>query len=103
MAKSRKTIINAVSLVDLQLKLVKHPNWRILEISRLNFGFKIIFQRRAQKPPQYLSASSTQMPAIRRHRLSQIFLTHRSGSDEDRIHQFFVRSSPFVNFLLRQE
>jgi hypothetical protein len=66
MAKSRKTTINAVSLIDLQLKLVKHPNWRILEISRLRFGFKIIFKRRAKKPPHYLPDSSTQIPFIRR-------------------------------------
>jgi len=66
MAESKKTTMNAVSLVDLQLKLAKHPNWRILEISRLNFGFKIIFQRKAKKRPQYLPDSSTQMPSIKR-------------------------------------
>ena len=55
MAKSSKTTINAVSLIDLQLKLVKHPNWRILEISRLNLGFKIIFQRTAKETQQRLT------------------------------------------------
>jgi hypothetical protein len=43
MAKSSKTTINAVSLIDLQLKLVKHPNWRILEIS-VAFGFGSSFR-----------------------------------------------------------
>jgi hypothetical protein len=64
MAKSSKTTINAVSLIDLQLKLVKHPNWRILEISMLGFGFRIIFQRRAKKRPQYLPYDSTQIPPL---------------------------------------
>jgi len=64
MAKSRKTTINAVSLIDLQLKLVKHPNWRILEISRLGFGFRIIFQRRTKKRPQYIPYDLTQIPPL---------------------------------------
>jgi hypothetical protein len=54
MVKHRKITINAVSFMDLQLKLAKHPNWRILEISRLNFGFKIIFQRTAKEKQQGL-------------------------------------------------
>jgi hypothetical protein len=64
MTKSRKTTIKAVSLIDLQLKLAKHPNWRVLEISRLGFGFKIIFQRTAQERPQYLPDNSSQMSFI---------------------------------------
>jgi hypothetical protein len=48
MANSKKITINAISFIDLQLKLAKHPSWRILEISRCNFGFKIIFQRKAK-------------------------------------------------------
>ena len=64
MAKSSKTTINAVSLIDLQLKLVKHPNWRILEISRLGFGFRIIFQRRAKKRPQYVPYDFAQIPPL---------------------------------------
>jgi hypothetical protein len=66
MTKSRKTTIKAVSLIDLQLKLAKHHNWRVLEISRLGFGFKIVFQRRVEKRPQYVPTSFSQMPAIRR-------------------------------------
>jgi hypothetical protein len=54
MGKSKKIIINGVSFIDLQLKLAKHPTWRILEISRLNFGFKIIFQRTAKEKQQCL-------------------------------------------------
>jgi hypothetical protein len=54
MVKHNKIAINAVSFIDLQLKLAKHPNWRILEISRLNFGFKIIFQRTAKEKQQRL-------------------------------------------------
>jgi len=54
MVKHNKITINAVSFIDLQLKLAKHPNWRILEISRLNFGFKIIFQRTAKEKQQRL-------------------------------------------------
>ena len=64
MTKNRKTTIKAVSLIDLQLKLAKHPNWRVLEISRLGFGFKIIFQRRAEKRSQYLPDNSRQMSLI---------------------------------------
>ena len=54
MVKHNKIAINAVSFIDLQLKLAKHPNWRILEISRLNFGFKIIFERTAKEKQQRL-------------------------------------------------
>jgi hypothetical protein len=54
MGKSKKIIINAISFIDLQLKLAKHPNWRILEISRLNPGFKIIFQRTTKETQQRL-------------------------------------------------
>jgi hypothetical protein len=49
MANSKKIIINAISFIDLQLKLAKHPSWRILEISRLNFGFKVVLQKKRQK------------------------------------------------------
>lgn len=55
MRKSKKITINAVSFIDLQLKLAKHANWRILEISRLNLGFKIIFQRTAKETQQRLT------------------------------------------------
>jgi len=64
MTKSRKTTIKAVSLIDLQLKLAKHHNWRVLEISRLGFGFKIVFQQRVEKRPQYLPDNSRQMSFI---------------------------------------
>ena len=40
-----KIAIQALSLLDLQLKLSKHPSGRILEIPRLKFGFKIILQK----------------------------------------------------------
>ena len=53
--RTKRITINAVSLIDLQLKLAKRENWRILEISRLNFGFKIIFQRTAKERRQGLS------------------------------------------------
>jgi hypothetical protein len=49
MANSKKIIINAISFIDLQLKLTKHPSWRILEISRLNFGFKVVLQKKTRK------------------------------------------------------
>jgi hypothetical protein len=49
MANNKKIIINAISFIDLQLKLAKHPSWRILEISRLNFGFKVVLQKKPQK------------------------------------------------------
>jgi hypothetical protein len=45
-AKHKKVAIEARSLLDLQLKLAKRPSWRILEISRLNFGFKVILQKK---------------------------------------------------------
>jgi hypothetical protein len=45
MANSKKIIINAISFIDLQLKLAQHPSWRILEISRLNFGFWVVLQK----------------------------------------------------------
>ena len=53
--RTKRITINAVSLIDLQLKLAQRENWRILEISRLNFGFKIIFQRRAKEGRRGLS------------------------------------------------
>jgi len=55
MVKHKKITITAVSFMDLQLKLAKHANWRILEISGLNFGFKIIFQRTAKEKQQRLT------------------------------------------------
>ena len=51
-ANYKKVVIEARSLLDLQLKLAKHPNWRILEISRLNFGFKLIAQRKPKESQQ---------------------------------------------------
>ena len=64
MGKSKKIIINAISFIDLQLKLAKHPNWRILEISRLNLGFKIIFQRTAKEEQQRLTEAVPLRAAI---------------------------------------
>jgi hypothetical protein len=59
MANSKKIIINAISFIDLQLKLAKRPSWRILEISRLNFGFKAILQKKTteerRRPPDTAS------------------------------------------------
>jgi hypothetical protein len=52
MVKHKTITLNAVSYIDLQLKLTKHPNWRILEISRLNFGFKVILQKTAREKPR---------------------------------------------------
>jgi hypothetical protein len=51
---TKKIAIEALSLLDLQLKLAQHPRWRILEISRLKFDFKIIFQRTAKEKQQRL-------------------------------------------------
>jgi hypothetical protein len=45
-AKHKKVAIETRSLAELQLKLAKHPSWRILEISRLTFGFKAILQKK---------------------------------------------------------
>ena len=94
MTHSNKITINAVSLIDLQLKLVKHPNWRILEISRLGFGFRIIFQRRAKKTvcsnvsyEFYSNIPSLRWNYIGCRRFSP---THISVSDESEIHEFFV-------------
>jgi hypothetical protein len=56
MANNKKIIINAISFIDLQLKLAKHPSWRILEISRLHFGFKVVLQK---QPPKTGGASLT--------------------------------------------
>jgi hypothetical protein len=42
MGEQKKVALEARSLLDLQIKLAKHPSWRILEISRLNFGFKVV-------------------------------------------------------------
>ena len=52
MARSNpsKIALEALSLLDLQLKLSQHPSWRILEISRLKFGFKVILQKRRKNP-----------------------------------------------------
>jgi hypothetical protein len=61
MANSKKIIINAISFIDLQHKLAKRPSWRILEISRLNFGFKAILQKKTteerRRPPDTASPS----------------------------------------------
>jgi hypothetical protein len=62
--RSTKTIaIKALSLLDLQLKLAQHPSWRILEISRLKFGFKIILQRKAKEHRQHLFVAGTHSPS----------------------------------------
>jgi hypothetical protein len=45
-AMHKKVALEACSLLDLQLKLAKHPSWRILEISRLSVGFKAILQKK---------------------------------------------------------
>jgi hypothetical protein len=63
---TKKIAIEALSLLDLQLKLAKHPDWRILEISRLNFGFKIICQRTAKEHRRYLSDAVIHLPAKKR-------------------------------------
>jgi hypothetical protein len=58
MPTSKQITINATSFIDLQLKLTKHANWRILEISRWNFGFKVVLQRRttgARRRPAMMS------------------------------------------------
>jgi hypothetical protein len=60
MANNKKIIINAISFIDLQLKLAKHPRWRILEISRLNFSFEVVLQ----KKPQKTGGASLTMPLI---------------------------------------
>jgi len=49
MVKHKKTTINAVSFIDLQLKLAKHPNWRILEISRLNLVSRLSFREQRKR------------------------------------------------------
>jgi hypothetical protein len=54
MVKPKKITMNAVSFIDLQLELTKHPTWRILEISRLNFGFKVILQKTTKEDPRFL-------------------------------------------------
>jgi hypothetical protein len=46
MGEQKKVALEARSLLDLQIKLAKHPSWRILEISRLNFGFKVVLQKK---------------------------------------------------------
>jgi hypothetical protein len=64
MARSNpsKIALEALSLLDLQLKLSQHSSWRILEISRLKFGFKIILQKKAKEPRQHLFIAGTQPP-----------------------------------------
>jgi hypothetical protein len=59
---TRKIAIEALSLLDLQLKLAKHPRWRILEISRLKFGFKIILQRKTQEHRQHFLVTGIHAP-----------------------------------------
>jgi hypothetical protein len=74
MVKHKKITITAVSFMDLQLKLPKHANWRILEISRLNFGFKIIFQRTAMEQQRHLPDAVIQLPSKKEgfHRPSEL-------------------------------
>jgi hypothetical protein len=66
MARSNpnKIALEALSLLDLQLKLSKHPSWRILEISRLKFGFKMILQKRAKDYRQHFFAAGIPAPFI---------------------------------------
>ena len=61
-AKRKKIAIEALSLLDLQLKLAQHPSWRILEISRLKFGFKIILQKKAKEHRQHFFVAGTHRP-----------------------------------------
>ena len=65
MVKHRKITINAVSFMDLQLKLAKHPNWRILEISRLKFGFKIILQKAVKYHRQHFVVARIPAPCTK--------------------------------------
>ena len=99
MVKHNKITINAVSFIDLQLKLAKHPNWRILEISRLNFGFKIIFQRIAKEKQQRL------FQAIPLRAPTNIDFLNRNKSPltESDIHEDFFSSSAFLNLFMTKE
>jgi hypothetical protein len=91
MTHSKKITINAVSFIDLQLKLMKHPHWRILEISRLNFGFKINFQKTAKEQRRHLSDAVIHLPTERRNSIG-----HRSSSSlpknisQSNIHEDFL-------------
>jgi hypothetical protein len=55
MGEQKKVALEARSLLDLQIKLAKHPSWRILEISRLNFGFKVVLQKKTTEERRRLS------------------------------------------------
>jgi hypothetical protein len=64
-SKPNKIAVEALSLLDLQLKLSQHPSWRILEISRLKFGFKIILQKKAKEHRQHFFAARIPAPFIK--------------------------------------
>jgi hypothetical protein len=74
MVKHKKIAITAGSFMDLQLKLAKHANWRILDISRLNPGFKIIFQRTAKEHRRHLPDAVIHLPSKKSD-----FIGHRSS------------------------
>jgi hypothetical protein len=59
---TKKVALEALSLLDLQVKLSQHPSWRILEISRHKFGFKIILQKKAKEHRQHFVAVGTSVP-----------------------------------------
>jgi hypothetical protein len=61
-----KITLEALSLLDLQLKLSQHPSWRILEISRLKFGFKVILQKKVKEYRQHFFAGSIQAPCTKK-------------------------------------
>jgi hypothetical protein len=69
-AKHKKIAIEARSLLDLQLKLAKHPSWRILEISRLNFGFKVVLQKKPIEDRRRLSDDVSHRALINREVVS---------------------------------
>jgi hypothetical protein len=61
-SKPNKVALEALSLLDLQLKLSQHPSWRILEISRLKFGFRIILRRKAKERQKHFFAARIPAP-----------------------------------------
>jgi len=61
-SEPNKIALEALSLLDLQLKLSRHPSSRILEISRLKFGFKVILQKKAIAHRQHFVAVGTSAP-----------------------------------------
>ena len=65
LSKPNKIAVEALSLLDLQLKLSQHPSWRILEISRLKFGFKIILQKKVKEHRQHFFAARIPAPFIK--------------------------------------